>query len=241
MKSKEENIVIWLQTADEEYVAARTLLRQSFVVQGSILSASVIEKYLKVVCLIHDISFDKQGESGHNLIKLYDSLSEIYSEKPLNKSYLEFLNKIYKLRYPDKITEGFNAALHQGKSLVGLDETVFKIRSRIHISSSVQEVKFRFDHLFELKDDFLLNGNHTFGNANRADAFNQPLVWYEMRILKNGARLETHYLSKAKDDDEYCMKGLKLGSSNKEFHLQEAPIELKNNDAREEGRGDDVK
>lgn len=225
MQSKGEKIIIWLQIADDEYIAARTLLRQSILVQGTILAATAIEKYLKVVCLIYDISFKTQGEEGHNIINLYKKLSYVYSEKPLNKTYLEIINKVYKLRYPDKISEGFNIALHQGKMLIGLDETVHKIRTRINIFGAKKQLKF--EGLLEEKNDFLLNGNYAFGTANREDAFNQPLHWYEMRILKNGDRLEVEYLSRAKDDGEYNIKGLRLGSSDKVFHLQEKPTELK--------------
>jgi len=224
MSNQQTDIIIWLQSADNEYIAARTLLRQGLILQGVILSASVIEKYLKAVHLINNVSFDTQGEKAHNVLNLYKNLPSVYSEKPLNESYLRFLNNAYKLRYPDKTPEGFNVALHQGKMLVGLDETVHKIRKRVQIKTSDGgDFKTMFDHLIEHKDDHLLNGNHAFGAASRESAFEQPLLWYEMRILKNGAWLEAHNVSLAKDDGNYDLKGLQKGSSDRQFILQ-APV-----------------
>lgn len=217
-------ILLWLQIADDEYITSRTLLRQGFVVQGAILSASAIEKYLKVVCLIHEVEFEKQGQKAHDLLILHSKLKNVYSSNNLNISFLELLNKTYKLRYPDSVSNGFNIALHQGKTLVGLDETVYKIRHRINFVGL--EHKLRFDLLLEGNDENLLKGNHAFGKAKRNEAFITPLTWYEMRILKNGVRIESGYTSTAKDDGVYNLKGLQQGSNDRTFHTQEKHINI---------------
>ncbi len=229
MSNQVNEIIAWLQLADDDYIAARTLLRQGFLVQGAIFSHSSIEKYLKLVHRIQNISFKTRGEKAHNLLKLYEKLKKNDSRKDLNESYLSLLVKVYKLRYPDRLNEEFNLALHQAKTLVGLDETVFKIRSRIQIKGADPDRPFEFEKLISENYEPLLQGNHSFGKAKRADLFKEPLLWYETRVLKNGNWMKATYVATAKDDGNYDLEGLRRGSSDREFILQNAPINSENN------------
>lgn len=219
MQNKTGEIIVWLGLADDDYLAARTLLRQGLVVPGSILSASAIEKYLKTVHLIHNKPFETFGKKAHDVYHLYKNLEDhLYKEKPLNESYLRALNKAFRLRYPDRLEKEFSIALHQGKMLVGLDETVFKIRNRIKFQGA--ERPFKFDLMIKENDPHLMQGNYAFGIAKRGEAFSQPLVWYEMRVLENGAWLQVYNPSTATDDNEYNLDGLRHGDSDKQFILQ---------------------
>lgn len=223
MQNQVGKIIAWLGLADNDYVAARTLLRQGLLVQGSILASSAIEKYLKTVHLIKNMVFETRGEKAHDVLNLYRQLKGKDSRKNLNESYLSLLNRAYKLRYPDRLEKEFNIALHQAKTLIGLDETVFKIRSRIRMVGAEQ--RLRFEVLMEQKDEQLLQANHTFGDAKRDELFQRPLFWYEMRILKNEAWLEVQYIAKAEDDGNYDVEGFRHGATDREFLLQAAPID----------------
>lgn len=222
MQNKTGEIIVWLGLADDDYLAARTLLRQGLVVQGSIFSAFAIEKYLKTVHLIHNKEFATFGKKAHDVCHLYKNLKDLlYKEKPLNESYLKALNRAFRLRYPDKLEKEFNIALHQGKMLVGLDETVFKIRNRIKFQGAEKQSKF--DLMVTENDPHLMQGNHAFGTAKRNEVFSQPLIWYEMRVLKNGVWLQIYNQSTATDDNKYDLNGLCHGNSDKQFVLQ-APL-----------------
>lgn len=222
MQNKTGEIIVWLGLADDDYLAARTLLRQGLVVQGSIFSASAVEKYLKTIHLIHNKDFDTFGKKAHDVHHLYKNLEDpLYKNKPLNESYLKALNKAYRLRYPDRLEKEFSIALHQGKMLVGLDETVFKIRNRIKFQGT--ERPFKFDLMVIENAPLLMQGNHAFGTTKRDEAFSQSLVWYEMRVLKNGAWLQAYNPSTATDDSRYDLDGLRHGDSDRQFILQ-APV-----------------
>lgn len=67
-------IIAWLGLADNDYLAARVLLRRGLLIQGAILVNSAIEKYLKTVHRIKKIKFDTRGERAHNLVNLYRRL-----------------------------------------------------------------------------------------------------------------------------------------------------------------------
>ena len=63
------NFVAW---ADEDYICARALLLDGFLLQGAVLSNTAIEKYLKAVCLARGVK--KDSRANHNVSGLYASL-----------------------------------------------------------------------------------------------------------------------------------------------------------------------
>jgi HEPN domain-containing protein len=222
MGDKSKKILIWLEAADEEYVAARTLIRLGFLTQGMILATTSVEKYLKALCIIQKIQFETTGKVGHSTLRLYDKLQHVFSKKPLSKDFLGVLDKVYQLRYPDSISAGYNLSLHQGKMLTALDEIVFQIRNGFKIAGSNGRLKF--DVLLANLDQNLLNGNHSFGIFERAKAFSEPSTWYEMRVDNNLNFLESTYIQTADDDGKYSMKGMQIGRSVNEFTLQKPPV-----------------
>jgi HEPN domain-containing protein len=57
--------------ADEDYMAAWSLLLDGSVLQGSVLSNTAIEKYLKGALLVRG---GGKRERTHNIVYLYESL-----------------------------------------------------------------------------------------------------------------------------------------------------------------------
>lgn len=219
----------WLDLADGDYVAARTLIRNGQIIQGAILSSTAIEKYLKTIYWIKGREFERRGENAHDIVKLYNGLTTLDPRGKLNESYLRLLIRAHKLRYPDRLEPGFSIALSQVKMLVALDETVFKMRSGIKFVGA--ERKGEFEQQIENNDEFLLQGNHTFGNAKRVELFQRPLLWNEMRVVRNGSWLRISYVAMAEDDGEYDLGGLIPGSSDREFKIQ-SPIQEEKNVAK---------
>jgi len=222
MPQETSEVIKWLNLADNDYLSARLLIRRGLLIQGTILSSTSIEKYLKTVCKIKRISFKTQGEKAHNVNDLYNLIKD--EKSSINEDYLALLVNAYKLRYPDRLAVEYNIALNQAKALVGLDEAVFKIRSRIKLIGA--ERRSLFEEQIAQKDELLCQGNHAFGDANRDDLFKDPVACYEMRELKNGVWMEAHYIAIVNDDDKYNVEGLKTGSSDLEYKLQNAPIDL---------------
>jgi HEPN domain-containing protein len=218
-----EQVISWLTLADDDYVASRTLLRSGLLLQGAILANSAIEKYLKTAHRILNISFQTRGEKAHELSTLYKQLHEKSPETELNESYLTFLTRAYKMRYPDRLEEEYNLAISQAKTLVGLDETVFKIRNRIQLKG---ERPFSFDMLLEKRHEPLTQGNHAFcAEFKREELFKNPVLCYEVRVLKNGVWMEATYTAHVEDDNKYDLEAWRHGSTDREFNLQWTPIQ----------------
>ncbi|HEY1757857.1 MAG TPA: hypothetical protein VGG72_20980 [Bryobacteraceae bacterium] len=55
-------VVQWLNWADQDYLAARSLLARAFLLQGAILANTAIEKYIKAVLTHRAFHFLRDGE-----------------------------------------------------------------------------------------------------------------------------------------------------------------------------------
>jgi hypothetical protein len=114
----------WLAWADEDYLAPRSLLLGAFVLQGTVLANTSIEKYLKAALVVRGVTF----RNTHSVTTLYESLKSSGTVAAVNESFLRVLGKAYKLRYPDDLPAGFKIALAQAKVLVEMDATVHALR-----------------------------------------------------------------------------------------------------------------
>src|SRR5690242_8412486 len=116
--------LIWLGWADNDYIAARSLLLGNLLIQGAALSNAAVEKYLKTLHVVQSLP----NPRGHNVSSLYKNLKTSGMDLGLDAQYLALLVKAYRLRYPDDLEIGFNIVLAQTKMLVELDATVHRIR-----------------------------------------------------------------------------------------------------------------
>lgn len=203
------NVINWLGWADNDYLAARSLLLDHFIVQGTILSNTAIEKYLKTIFLIEGQDFPRE----HNVPKLYEKLTNGKKDLGINREYLNLLFKCYKMRYPDDLEVGFNIALVETKLLVELDFTVHKTRKGFRFQLDGKPIKTKLDFLLEGKDDNLLRDNCYFGSTDRKELFERNTHCYEMRVLGLSQNLEATYQPTGVDDDgKFDLIGLKPNS-----------------------------
>ena len=191
------NVTNWLGWADNDYLAARSLLLDHFIVQGAILSNTAIEKYLKTVSLVEGEALPRK----HDVPNLYEILTNGKKDLGINEAYLNLLFECYKMRYPDDLEIGFNIALSETRMLVELDCTVYKIRKGFGFQSDGKPVKTRIDSLLESKDDNLLRDNCYFGTTDRKELFGRDTHCYEMRVLGPSQILEATYQTTGVDDD----------------------------------------
>ncbi|MDQ1313134.1 MAG: hypothetical protein QG605_1673, partial [Euryarchaeota archaeon] len=118
----------WIGWADNDYIAARLLLlndvlaQGSALIQGSSLSNTAIEKYLKALFVHLDLKIPK-GFKGHDISNLYGEIKKKGITLDISEDYLAMLFKSYRLRYPD-LNPGDNFILCKTKLLVELDRTV---------------------------------------------------------------------------------------------------------------------
>lgn len=200
--------IIWLGWADNDYIAARTLLLQHSIIQGCAFANTAIEKYLKTIFLIEGKSFPKT----HNISDLYRKIVTTKKDLGVNTEFLDLLVKCYKMRYPDDLEVGYNIALVETKILAELDYSVFKIRKGFKFNNGNKPIKTKIDLLTDNKSDELLKNNCYFGITDRKELFEKDSFCYELRVLGENQIIEATYMTTGIDDDgKFNLEGLKPG------------------------------
>ncbi|RZL94537.1 MAG: HEPN domain-containing protein [Variovorax sp.] len=120
-KSSSQVVLNYLYLAHEDYVVSRHLLREGYLDHGAMLAATAVEKYLKAVIGFSGIS--NRDHLGNPLFKLVERCQpQLYAS--LDKTFLKFLQKAYKLRYASASSPGLAIVLNQYRILIGLDEAI---------------------------------------------------------------------------------------------------------------------
>lgn len=193
-----EKILQWLGWADEDYLAARALLIGGYLVQGTVLANTAIEKYLKTGL----IARGAQVPRSHNVSALYAELTKTGKVLALNSEFLDVLGRAYQLRYPDQLAVGFNVALIAVKVLVELDCCVHEIRSGFEFKrTSGRPVITKLEKYKEIEHPGLLLDNCAFGTASRTEIFARLTRCYEIRVIESHGIMEAHYQAGAVPDD----------------------------------------
>lgn len=111
-----------------DYVAGRTLLMKNMPTQGTILGVTALEKLMKAICLLHREEITVGG-SGHALSDMATKIKthqyELLTDEDV--AFIEHIDKSYKLRYPDNISENFEIYLPSLKILENLDRVYCKL------------------------------------------------------------------------------------------------------------------
>jgi HEPN domain-containing protein len=201
----------WLGWADNDYVAARSLLLRNLLTQGAALSNTAVEKYLKSLRALQSLPTTR----SHNVSSLYENLKKAGMDLGLNAQYLALLVKAYRLRYPDDLEVGFNIVLAQTKMLVELDATVHRIRKGFVLQKAGKRIVTRLDSFRQANDPRLTDRNCYFGHqlTDRAQVFQGDCGCHEIRIIADHLILEATYLTNGiADDGVFDREGLKPGN-----------------------------
>ena len=178
----------FINFAFHDYIASRTLLQKGLASQGTILAITAVEKILKAICLLHNEDIIVSGR-GHTLTNMIDKLkikdSSLLTSK--DEEFLKFIEKAYKLRYPDNLSSAFKLNLPSLRILENLDRTFCRLTE----SKKVIEInpdKKMYD-VYITQNNQLLKNNNVHFNAqleNKLSEEKQKYAKYESNgiILK---------------------------------------------------------
>lgn len=210
----------WLAWADEDYLAARSLLLSDSVVQGAGFSTTAVEKYLKAIQTLRGM----RPQHTHDVVRLYERTKNAGDIPRLNESYLRALVKAYKMRYPDDLGIGFNLSVAQVQWLAELDASVYALRQPFHFErEDGPRVVTQFDVLLKNRDARLTDRNAAFGFCKRQDLFASPSRCVEFRVLGKDSMMYVTYQANVPDSSNFDVEALKPGSA--PSHLNGQQIE----------------
>lgn len=150
----------------DDYIAARFLINNNFLMQGVLMASSSVEKYLKALLLalkgkVPKIHLDKLD----NLKIQFQDTEYFELFDHLDSSFLLVLGKAYKFRYYDNIKEADTVGFFVNQFLGELDYSVFAIELLFNEfkdqngtpwqSPLRKAIKEKNENLF--KDNYILN------------------------------------------------------------------------------------
>lgn len=224
-QSKPENSIAVLEfvnAAFDDYMAARVLVRAKLLVQGAILASSAIEKYCKAV-----MAFKGHFSRGHlkkahwNYLANFDP--KLYST--LNPEFFLFLQKCYKLRYPDSLPVGYNIVIIERELLAELDRTALGLHTKFTFSIKDRSPTRggKYEQLSEDKDDRLFGENHFLSKEDVASFIsNSGQLVYECRKTNTLGlgMLEAFYsIAPTISDGHFMREALKEKSDGRSFDM----------------------
>jgi len=212
-KAYKKEILHWLGSADEDYLAARLLLLNGYLKQGTIFSNTAIEKYLKTIIFAFGDVIPKE----HDTLKLYGIVSAKAPElKVINVGFLLLLSKAYHVRYTDQLPIGYNIHLDQIKLLAELDRTVFILRKDFKFQTKGQtgdkKIITRLDVEAEENNPVFLDKNIAFGDYDPIQLFKEKTTWLSLLVYEAHNIIEGMGDNEGTlDDGKFDIVGIKQG------------------------------
>jgi hypothetical protein len=172
-----------------DYIAARFLLKNRFIIQGLTLASTAIEKYLK--SLIVFTSKEKERYSYHlnNLEKLKNILSKNNCDiiKEFDPVFLSILERIYKIRYYDKLEDPITIGFFINQFIGELDNTVEILERFVMKIQNDKASISSYWRAIENKDPHLYENNFILSKQNKKDFMEQPDDGFSIHIYVSSA------------------------------------------------------
>jgi HEPN domain-containing protein len=147
-----------------DYIAARFLLNNRYVVQGLTLASTAVEKYLKSLIAFNLKERKRYNVHLSNMAKLKRILHENNCDvtKNLDPIFLNILEQIYKIRYYDRLKKPISIGFYLNQFIGELDNTIYLLETSLNREASNNSItpykralKNKDTHL--LKNNFVLN------------------------------------------------------------------------------------
>lgn len=205
MNQSATRAIQWLAWADQDYLAARSLLLTGSLIQGAGLSDTAVEKYLKAIQIFRGHS----TPHTHDVVRLYELTKDAGTIATLNENYLRALVKAYKLRYPDDLEIGFTLTIAQSQWLAELDDCVHALRAPFRFEKKDGSRALTvFDFLLKNGDTRLTDRNAAFGFYERSEHFAGITQCYDLLVLGEELIIYRAYESKVEDTGHFDGIGL---------------------------------
>ena len=160
-----------------DYIAARFLLNNQFIIQGLTLASTAIEKYLKALIVLNLKDAERYGYHFDNLDKLKTLLEKNHYDvtKKFDTVFLSILEKAYKIRYYDRLEEAITIGFYLNQFIGELDDTIHFLETSISLPSPYKRAVANHDpNLYE--NNFILN------KQDKKDFMEGPDTAFSVRI-----------------------------------------------------------
>ena len=167
-----------IQLGFNDYIAARHLINNKYILQGVTLASTAVEKYLKVILVSQGKTKRDIGVHLDKIDKLKRQLDECYTDftDKIDERFLEILGKAYQARYYDDITMPITIGFFINQFLCELDYTISLFENvifkEIKDEKGNQVLTFYKKFVQEKNQDLILN-NYLFSGMTKKDFMEQ--------------------------------------------------------------------
>lgn len=167
----------FMTMAYDDYITARFLINNNFILQGAVLSSTSFEKYFKALL---QALFPSQPPRVH-----LDRLSELKAKlintefedifNLLDKTFVEELSTIYKFRYYDNFNEPTSIGFLVNQFLGELDNSILNVFNQLMkpMNPDGSMMKTRLYREIESFDKNLYYNNYVLHNINKDEYMNR--------------------------------------------------------------------
>jgi uncharacterized protein (UPF0332 family) len=181
----------FLLLALDDYLAARLLLRNGLLPQGAALAATAVEKHLKAVLALSNI-FTKKHLGCSGLLTLVRKHHPDLATA-LNRDFMKFLNRAFRLRYTSVDGAGFNMVLNQHRTLIELDKSMVEIDSGFKAEAVDPLDAAPFREAVRSRRPLLFEDNVPLGDISLQTLSARKNKMYEIRVAEKLRTLTVEY------------------------------------------------
>jgi HEPN domain-containing protein len=181
----------FLLLALDDYLAARLLLRNGLLPQGTALAATAVEKHLKAVLALDDV-YTKRHLGCSGLLTLVGKRHPDLASA-LNRDFMKFLDRAFRLRYASVDGTGFNMVLNQHRTLIELDKTMIEIDSGFKVEGADPLDATPLREAVRLRKQLLFEDNVPLGGISLQTLSGRQNKMHEIRVADKLRTLTVEY------------------------------------------------
>jgi hypothetical protein len=157
-----------------DYIAARFLLNNRFVIQGLTLASTAVEKYWKALIVFNSKNREKYHYHFDNLEKLKDLLSKNCPDliQKFDPVFLNVLENAFKIRYHDRLKKTIFIGIYLNQVIAELDFTIDLLEKEILQTQG--EVTTHYQRAIRNNDRNLYDNNYILSQQTKKDFMEKP-------------------------------------------------------------------
>lgn len=191
-------LIHFFQFGFYDFVGARCLLIERLPLQGAILASTSVEKYFKGLLAIRGEVIHGHLQKAHfNSLENY--LPDLFAR--LNPRFLSFLQRVYSLRYADRIPAAFNLKVFARETLAELDHTIDSCECAVNVHRDGEPVATAYRGALSRRLPSLIRENHVLAGQPKELFLKHPDVAYAMLHRGAAGLLEAEFTTRESPTD----------------------------------------
>lgn len=167
-----------------DYIAARFLLNNHFIIQGLTLASTSVEKYLKALIVFnlkarerYNYHFDRFKELKNILSKVNEDITAEF-----DPFFIEILENAFRIRYYDKIEKPILMGFYINQFIGELDYTIDFLEKYIARQQNKGQFISAYNRAIKNNDSHLYDNNYILNKENKKDFMEKLDIGFSIYI-----------------------------------------------------------